>query len=69
MKNELLAYRLIPIKTITVPYIPEFKTNVLIDDISGYTYVKMFKNQELTKICIVPFSENIEITSYGYESL
>lgn len=69
MKNEPNVYSFNPIRTTTVPYIPEFKTNVLIDDISGYTYVKLFKNQELTKICIVPFSENIEITSYGYESL
>jgi hypothetical protein len=67
MNNEIDIKSLIPIGTISVPYIPEFKTNVLIDDIIGHTYVKIFKNQELVRICIVPFFENIEITSYGYE--
>lgn len=65
--SEIKTNRLFPIKTITVPYIPEFRTNVLIDDIEGYTYVKVFKDQKLIRICIVPFSETIDITSYGYE--
>lgn len=68
IKDELKTYRLVPVKTVTIPYIPEFKTNVLIDDITGNTYVKVFKKQDLVRICIIPFSETTLITSYGYES-